>query len=180
MSDQTLTLTGLETAEEVSGFSCQNGDGASDLEDFLKNDALDYEFAKNISRTYLARQDGNLVGFLTLSCGSFRFKDEGEEAVEIKRRDGLEEITFGIPVVILARLAVDDRYRGNGFGPELFRWGTRLARDGVASQVGCRYLFVDAYANRQSFYEPLGCEMLRGPRGKSLPQRIHMIYDLTA
>ena len=43
MPNEALTLTQLQSREEVSGFLCKEGPGAEDLEDFLKNDALRYE-----------------------------------------------------------------------------------------------------------------------------------------
>jgi len=180
MPTEALILTRLETAEEVSGFCCQQDPGAADLEDFLKDNALDYEHNKNVSRTYLAWQDGTLVGFFTLSCGSLRIREEGEEVKEVLRGDGLKGLTFSIPVVILGRLATDDRHTRRGIGSELFRWAAIIARERVASQVGCRYLFVDAYEHRQTFYEGRGCEMIRGPKGKEPPKRIHLVLDLTA
>jgi GNAT superfamily N-acetyltransferase len=175
MSREAIVLTGMQNEEEVSGFCCQEGPGAQDLEDFLKHDALQYE-GDHLGRTYLGWSDEQLVGYLTLSAGSVRFHAEGEKA---QTEAGLDHIRFAMPGVLLGRLAVDDRYRSHGFGRDLFQWALGLARDHTAPFVGCRWLFIDAYACRRDWYEVQGCKIAgKAPVGVSGSDTIKMCFDL--
>lgn len=175
MFNEALTLTQLESREEVLGFCCKEGPGAEDLEDFLKHDALRYE-SDHLSRTYLAWFDNQLVGFVTLSSGSVRFQAEGEMA---QTTAGLAHFRYAMPGVLLGRLAIDDRFRSQGFGRELFQRAFRLARDNIAPYVGCRWLFVDAYACRREWYEALGCRLAgKAPTNASGADTVKMCFDL--
>jgi len=173
MSQEALTFSRLEDAEEVSGFQCKNGPGAVDLEDFLKNNALDYE-RRNLSRSYLGWLDDELVGFVTLSCGSLRIRPE---AAALQAKAEIEDIPCVIPGVLLGRLAVDDRFQGSGFGPNLFRWSVYLAREQIAPMAGCRFLFIDAYVCRRTWYEARGCSI--ADKTKQNPtDTMKMCFDL--
>ena len=175
MTNEPLTLTQLQSRDEVSGFCCREGPGAEDLEDFLKNDALRYE-NDYLSRTYLVWSESRLVGFCTLSAGSVRFRAEGEKT---QAEAGLEGIGLPMPGVLLGRLAVDDRFRSRGFGRGIFEWALGLARDRIAPYVGCRWLFIDAYACRREWYEGLGCKIAgKVTAGASGADTIKMCFDL--
>jgi GNAT superfamily N-acetyltransferase len=173
MSNEALTFSRLESADEVSGFLCQEGEGAADLEDFLRNDALNYE-RRSLSRTYLSWLGEHLVAFATLSCGSLRFQ---REAAQVRTAADLEDVSFVIPGVLLGRLGVDDRFRGRGFGVRLFTWAVYIAREGIAPLAGCRFLFVDAYMCRREWYEARGCRLVDRPK-ENPTDTVKMCFDL--
>jgi GNAT superfamily N-acetyltransferase len=61
-----------------------------------------------------------------------------------------------IPVVLLGRLAVDQRYQGKGLGRALFR-DAALRILAAADTIGIRGILVHAiYAEAKSFYTALG------------------------
>ncbi len=171
-----LTIRRLVNAEQVSGFCCRNGSGAEDLEDFIKHDALRYQ-EKNLSRIYLAHGDLGLVGYFALCCCAIKLQPARPVDIEAARAAQLgDDAGIGIPGVLLARLAVDDRYQGRGVGKELFSWAYRISRTRVAPLLGCRFLIVDAYSDRAPFYEKRGCQRI-GKQKDGSPV-IQMYLDL--
>jgi len=142
----------------VSGFCCRGDVGSYDLEDFIKNDAMRLQ-EKDLSRVYLAYQGENLVGYFALCCYTIKLQQgrtADEKAAEAAQLG--DDARLGIPGVLLGRLAVDERCQGRGIGKELFSWALRIARRYVAPMLGCRFLFIDAYAHKAYFYARRGCQ----------------------
>ena len=176
MVPEALALRRLKTPQEVSRFLCQAGTGAADLEEFLRVDSFSYE-VRHLGRTYLARSPDVLVGFFTLSCATVAFRKEG---LQVWQQAGIGDIKHAIPGVLLGRLAVDDRYQGQGVGGALFRWAVRIARGQTARSAGCRFLIIDAYACRREWYERRGCHVIHAVPPVSAPgdQTVKMCFDL--
>ena len=85
---------------------------------------------------------------------------DAEEATSEVRR-GMSQ-HFPIPVVLLARLAVDDRRHGEGIGAALLADAMRRAVR-AADEVGIRAVVVDAIDERAAqFYRRFGFEALEG------------------
>ena len=176
MAGPTRRLTLLEdpAPSEVAGFRCSD---AEDLQGFLVHDALGRYVRTRLARVYLAWQGVDLVGFFTLSCGLVRYEEVSREVRRTTRLDGLwERDECSAPVVLLGRLAVDERFRRQGIGPWLFKEAVALAKFSVAPHVGCRFLLVDALYERIDWYEGLGCLVL----GESAypPETTRMALDL--
>lgn len=106
---------------------------------------------RDASRTYvIADADGLVLGFYTLVAGQVGY----EEATSDVRR-GMSK-HFPIPVVVLARLAVDDRRHGEGLGAALLADAMRRAVR-AAEEVGIRAVVVDAIdARAAEFYRRFG------------------------
>lgn len=181
MPTGTLTIRRMASAEQVSGFCCRSGAGAEDLEDFVKNDAMRYQ-DKNLTRVYLAYEGDTLVGYFALCCCVIRIQPGRPvdlEAVEAARLE--DDAGNGIPGILLARLAVDDRHQERGIGKELFSWVLRIARRRVAPLLGCRFLIVDAYSHRAYFYEARGCQPIgRQREGAATTQMYLDLFPPTA
>ncbi len=62
---------------------------------------------------------------------------------------------YPVPVLRLARLAVDERARGQGVGSMLLRAVLALAQQ-MAGEVGCAGVLVDAKPDATAFYAKLG------------------------
>jgi GNAT superfamily N-acetyltransferase len=106
---------------------------------------------KNSARTYVALDgDGRIAGFYTLVFGSVSW----DEAPENIRR---EMPRHAVPVMILARLAVDKNYQGLGVGQSLLQ--DAVVRTVEASRIaGLKAILVHAkdgdaaaYYSRYSF-----------------------------
>jgi GNAT superfamily N-acetyltransferase len=173
-----LTIRRLTDAEQVAGFRCRSADGSSDLEEFLRADALGYQ-QKHLSRVYLGYGGNILVGYFALCCCAIRLQAAREIDQTAAAAAGLGDgAGLGIPGVLLARLAVDDAHQGRGLGSELFAWAVRIARQYVAPMVGCGFMVIDAYSHRVGFYQAQGCQPIGRERRHGEIRIVPMYFDL--
>lgn len=68
---------------------------------------------------------------------------------------------YDLPLVLLARLAVDLRFAGKGLGHALISEPFRITLR-VAAEVGCRALITDAYRDRIGWYAKYGFIPIEG------------------
>ncbi len=132
----------ISESHDLSRFDC----GAHEsLNDWLKRFALTNQ--KNEStRTYVVHRSGVVVGYYSISAGSVSV---GEAPARIAQ--GLAR--HPIPVILLARLAVDKAEKGTGLGKALLKDAlARIAR--AADIVGARAVLVHAIDEQaRKFYE---------------------------
>lgn len=109
----------------------------------------------NISQTYVAGVDTTIVGYHTLVVGDVAYEDAPERLAK-----GLPR--HPVPVILLARLAVDQIWQGKGLGAALVSDAMRRTLQ-VADIVGVRALLVHAKDEEaKSFYAYLGFEPFPG------------------
>ena len=124
--------------------------GKPPLDDFLRRLATQYE-KRNLGRTYVATRPGEarVVGYYTLASGAIAFQDLPEPAARKLPR-------HPVPVILLARLAVDRAAQGQGLGEALlFDALARCAE--VADGLGVHAVEVDAIDQQaRAFYEKYG------------------------
>lgn len=133
-----------------AGFEC----GKPTLNDFLHKYATQYE-KRNVGRTYVATRNGEtqVVGYYTLATGKLLVEDLPESAAKQLPR-------HPVPVVKLARLAVDSSIQGQGLGAVLLRDAMRRVLE-VSEQVGVHSVVVDAIDEPAAkFYERFGFHTL--------------------
>ena len=145
MPHQTPPLSKVEPISEshdVSRFDCG---GHKSLNDWLKRFALTNERNES-ARTYVVHRNGLVVGYYSISAGSVSVK---EAPARISK--GLAK--HPIPVILLARLAVDRDERGTGLGKALLEDALqRIAQ--AADIVGARAVLVHAIDEQaRKFYE---------------------------
>lgn len=99
--------------------------------------------------------DGDrVVGYYALAAGSIAVEDVSGR---FKRN-----MPNPIPVVLLARLAVDKAYQGQGIGRALFR-DSALRVVNAADAIGVRGMVVHAISERaRDFYQKLGFDPSQG------------------
>lgn len=138
-----IVLTG---AHDRKLFDC----GVPALNDYLKQYALQNQ-KKHAARTYVATRGRRVIGYYSLAYGSVSV-DEAPESVKA----GLPK--YPIPVILLARLAVDLTERGQGLGAALLR--DALLRTVRAAEIaGLRAMIVHAKDDAAKlFYEKYGFE----------------------
>jgi GNAT superfamily N-acetyltransferase len=136
----------LSRSHDRSAFDC----GVQALNDYLKQYALQNQ-KKGAARTYVATRAGRVVGYHTLAFGSVA---SDEAPLSIKA--GLAK--HPIPVILLARLAVDLNARGQGLGAALLK--DALHRTLRAAEIaGLRAMIVHAKDDAaKRFYEKYGFE----------------------
>ncbi len=87
---------------------------------------------------------------------------------------------YPLPVLRLARLAVDHSARGRGLGKELLRHALRLAVH-MAQDFGCLGVLVDAKPGAEAFYSDYGFIPLATLEGASdaRPQPVPMFLSMS-
>ncbi|HVE81387.1 MAG TPA: GNAT family N-acetyltransferase, partial [Myxococcales bacterium] len=90
---------------------------------------------------------GSIVGYATLTASEL-----STSLLPVARRKRLPR--YPVPVLRLARLAVDERARGRGAGSVLLRFVLVLAHR-MAVDFGCAGVVVDAKPEAVAFYEKL-------------------------
>ena len=126
----------------VDAFDC----GTHSLNDWLRQRGLRNP-ASGASRTFVACDEGRVVGFYALASSAVAIEDA---TGRLRRNMG------PIPVVVLARLAVDVAYQGRGLGGALVRdAGLRVLQ--AAEAIGIRGLLVHAIDDKaRASYQRLG------------------------
>lgn len=148
----------LDPSDSAAGFKA--GDATTQpLKSFFQKQAQEFH-QHSIAKTYVAKgitgdAAGKLLGFITLI------------ASEIDIRGGyvLDDPTHAnryasLPAVKLARLAVDNRFRGRRLGEALVDFSLAVVVENVAPHVGCRFLVTDAKQPAVTFYEKMGFTLL--------------------
>jgi GNAT superfamily N-acetyltransferase len=131
----------LKREHLLDGFDC----GKEDLNRFLKRQAWNNQQAHS-SQTYVLAKDLSVYGYYSLAAGSVTH-DEATERI----KKGLAR--HPIPVILLARLAVEVSLQGKGIGPALLK-DALLRVASAADTVGARALLVHAKDdNAKGFYQ---------------------------
>jgi GNAT superfamily N-acetyltransferase len=131
----------LQPRDPVANFDC----GVEELDTYLQRFAWMNQQA-NAAVTYVAIRQEIIGGYFSVAAASA----EHAQAPE-RLKKGLAR--HPIPVLLLARLAVDRRFQGVGMGKHLLREACRLALN-LSKLAGIRALVVDAKDVRaRQFYE---------------------------
>jgi len=134
----------LMASHEVNSFCC----GIEELEVFLTKYAFQSQ-APHASRTYVSLKENKIVGYYSLS-----YRSISSDTTPTRVSKGMGR--YPIPIMILARLAVDLDFHGLGLGESLLK--DAFKRTINASEiVGLRAIFVVAKDNKAStFYKKYG------------------------
>jgi GNAT superfamily N-acetyltransferase len=135
----------LDKLQERNSFDCE----IEALNDYLKKYALQNQ-KKDAARTYvIANEENQIIGYYTLVFGSVSIE---ETTPEISAGLG----KYPIPIILLARLAIDKTQKGKGCGKFLMK--DALLRAVQASEIaGLRAFLVHAKdESAKAFYEKLG------------------------
>ena len=150
---QTVLLD--KAKHDRNGFNC----GVDALDNYLKGMASQ-QSKKDNTRTFVLEGEGDsslVIGFYTLTMTPIDLK-----ALPEKLQKKHQSSTSG---GLIARLAVDERYKGKGFGEWLLIDALRkllAASDSVAFPV----VIVDAKDGAKQFYERFGFQAFQGAEKK--------------
>ena len=146
--------------------------GEADLDRFLAKYAGQNQFRHHIGVTYVARDAERIVGYATVAAGTL--EAESLPASQRKKLPG-----YPLPVLRLARLAVDVTAQSRGVGTALLRHTFRLAVE-MSERFGCVGIVVDAKAGAVDFYSRLGFSAIELVEGgiASRPEPLAMFLPL--
>lgn len=148
--------------------------GNIELDRFFQRYAGQNQFRHHIGTTYVAVDGATLLGFATVAPSVIAVAD-----LPTRKRKKMPQ--YPLPVLRLARLAVDERARGHGVGSALLRAVFLLAHR-MAEDLGCIGVVVDAKPEAVAFYEKLGFIDLEASAGQlgDRPEPRPMFLELGA
>jgi GNAT superfamily N-acetyltransferase len=150
---QPVRVRRLEDQDGRSGFRSGN----IDLDRFFQRHAGQNQFRHHIGTTYVAVAGESIAGFVTVAGGEMV-----AEKLSKPLRRSLP--SYPLPILRIARLAVDMRFQGLGVGKLLLKAMLRLALE-IRDRVGCVGVVVDAKPDAVEFYSSLGFAPLALVRG---------------
>lgn len=129
----------LERSFDRSQFSS----GANELDEWLRQYAWQNQRANNAT-TYVTHVDGQVIGYYAITVASYERAGAPPELVK--------GAPAQVPCILLARLAVDESWRGRGIGAALLLDALRRAVF-ISDSVGARLFLVHARDDdAHSFY----------------------------
>lgn len=138
----TAEIRGLQRSDDRQAF--RSGDEALDL--YFHRYAGQNQFRHHIGATYVAVESGRILGFVTVSPGSLDASD---------LPSGRRTPPYPVPILRVARLAVDASAHGRGLGRALLRFAIELA-ERMMIELGCVGVVVDAKREAEEFYRRYG------------------------
>lgn len=166
-----ITVRRLAPSDDRSRFESGN----LDLDRFLVRYAGQNQFRHHIGTTYVAiGANGEIAGFATVAASELAVS-------RLPERQRKRLPAYPLPVLRLARLAVDWLMQGQGIGHALLRSMFALAHR-MAEDIGCVGFVVDAKPDAIGFYERLGFVRLDVRAGAlgDRPQPTPMFLELGA
>ena len=150
-----MEIRALRPSDNRSAF--ESGDET--LDRFFHRFAGQNQFRHHLGVTYVAVDGGRILGFATVAPRHIDVEDLPNPARKKLPRDP-------VPVLGLARLAVDTSARGVGVGAQLLRFVNKLAAK-LADDVGCAGVVVDAKPGAVDFYARYGFTPFEQLEGQS-------------
>ena len=144
MSLQLSAPQALTNSHDLDEFDC----GEVVLDEWLKRRAMANQLS-GASRTFaVADQEGRVYGYYALAAGAVSH--------QMATRSVRQNMPNPVPVMVLARLAVDKRVQGNAIGAALLQDAVNRAV-AVSQNAGVKALLVHAlHEQAKRFYEHYG------------------------
>ena len=163
-----MEIRRLRSDDDRSAF--RSGD--PHLDGYLLKFAGQNQFRHHIGTTYVAIAADRIAAYATVVAGHIEI-----DRLPVKERGKIPR--YPLPVLRLARLAVDESVRDRGLGGLLLRHVLGLALH-MASEYGCVGVVVDAKANAVEYYARFGFEALEALAGHSgmRPAPVEMFLSL--
>ena len=143
-------FTCLDENEEFIGFNSKKRKKfkrhSREIDVFFKEEALN-EQAKFLNTTHLFFIDGELAGFISLCADSI--------PLDLNEKENEEVPYLNIPALKIARLAIDVKHQNMGIGTLLINFAVKTVFE-LRDSLGIKFLTVDCYEHRLSYYETLG------------------------
>ncbi len=136
----------LTKSHTIAEFDC----GKPPLNDFLIRYALQNQ-AGGGARTYVLARENRVIGYYSLTPASVLPEDAPDRVNKGQGR-------YPIPVILMARFAIDKGEQGKGFGKALLRDALRRALQGAEAIGGRAFLVHAKDEEARAFYLKFGME----------------------
>ncbi len=159
-----IVIRRLEENDEAENFDC----GDDPLNNYLKRHAWTNQEKSLIGVSYVAVDESaprSVLGYFTLAMAGV-----ARDAFPKKYVRGLPP--YDLPLILLARLAVDRKFSGHGLGHALISEALRISLR-IANEVGCRCIVTDAYRDKADWYAKYGFVAIKGV-AEGGPQRMFL------
>ena len=174
MAEKDIIIKKLEAAnlDQVSRFR-MSGESDKPLQHFIRRDAKKSSAAL-LTQTYVAKVEGErqVIGYISIMCAEIKLED----AYSIEDKVGADKYEFQ-PAVRIARLAVQDDFRGKKIGKALVETAIGITQTSIAPNAGCRFIILDAKKKSIAFYQRMGFRLLDTTENKSKPTPL-MFMDM--
>ena len=136
----------LTKIHEIAGFDC----GKTPLNDFLVKYALSNQ-ASGGARTYVLARGNRVISYYSLAPASVLPEGAPDRVLKGQGR-------YPVPVILMARFAVDRSEQGRGLGKVLFGDAMRRALSGAEAVGGRAFLVHAKDEDARAFYLKYGME----------------------
>lgn len=136
----------LIKTHDVTGFNC----GKPPLDEFSAKYALQNQ-ASGGARTYVSLRGNRIVAYYSLASASVLPEDAPSRVMKGQAR-------HPVPVILMARFAVDQSEQGKGLGKALLRDALRRALQGSEAIGGRAFLVHAKDESARAFYEKFDME----------------------
>jgi GNAT superfamily N-acetyltransferase len=152
----------LNELHEIPKLDFTEYDGSDPLEihKFYYNDLRRYQESK-LGATRIVRYRGKLVGYFTVSMNAIELEKLGKD----EKVKGATPKKY--PAMLIGRMGVDKKYRGQGIGSEICLFCRGLAIE-TSREVACRYVMLHTTEDKVSFYRRSGFVKSGNPPRKGI------------
>ncbi len=165
-----MEIRALWPSDDRTAFA--SGDEVLDL--FFHKYAGQNQFRHYLGVTYVAVRERRVLGFATVAPSQIDIDD-----LPVAARKKMPR--YPLPILRLARLAVDRSAQSHGLGSQLLRFVFKLGAK-MADDYGCAGVVVDAKPDAINFYAKYGfvaCEALEG-QSEARPRPTTMFVAMRA
>jgi GNAT superfamily N-acetyltransferase len=141
-----LTFRLLGERDRCDDFTA--GPGQEKLTEFFRRYAKQHK-RRSSSATYIGENNGAIHGFVTIVPGIVKPEHLSGEV------QGLAQ-SYDAPVLVLARMATDERFQRTGVGDRILREVVFNAAIALAQNYGCVGVYTDAKPGSVGFYAKYG------------------------
>ncbi len=161
-----LELRALRPDDDRTAF--RSGNPALDY--FFQQFAGQNQFRHHIGTTYVAIEEGRILGYATVSPAHL-------ECAQLAEAERKRLPNYPLPVLRLARLATHEDAQGRGIGKTLLRHVCLLATQ-MSADFGCVGLLVDAKPEALGYYQAFGFLCLEPVTGEAAMQPLPLFLAI--
>ncbi len=157
----------LAKYHDVSNFDCED----SDINEFLKKDALGYQENKVATTTIFIHKD-EIIGFFSAAADSLKLRLSEKEESRLEHKPIHE-----FPAIKIARLGRDKKYGKQLVGSNILKWAIGYIVN-CSEMVAVRFVTVDAYPDKVAWYEKFRFKRNDDSKYARKDHHVSMRYDL--